>query len=98
MENTKEKQININLYTRYKMFSWDLLFYYAIIFLFFTETKGITAADVLLAESFYPIFKIVFLIPATILINSLGKRKSLIIGNSFIALAIFTYIVGNNYI
>ena len=97
MENTKAKQNNVNLYTKYKMFSWDLLFYYAIIFLFFTQTKGINPADVLLAESFYPIFKILFLIPATILINALGKRKSLIIGNGFVFLSIFTYIVGNNF-
>ena len=97
MENTKAKQINVNLYTRYKMLSWDLLFYYAIIFLFFTQTKGISAADVLLAESFYPIFKIIFLVPATILINSLGKRKSLIIGNFFVFLAILVYIIGLNF-
>ena len=97
MEDTKAKQLNVKLYTRYKMFSWDLLFYYAIIFLFFTQTKGINAADVLLAESFYPLFKIAFLIPATVLINSLGKRKSLIIGNGFIFLSIFTYIIGNNF-
>lgn len=97
MENTKAKQVNVNLYTKYKMFSWDLLFYYAIIFLFFTQTKGISAADVLLAESFYPLFKIIFLVPATVLINALGKRKSLIIGNGFVFLSIFTYIVGNNF-
>ena len=97
MEDTKAKKINVDLYTRYKTFSWDLFFYYAIIFLFFTETKGISAADVLLAESTYPIFKIIFLIPATVLINSLGKRMSLIIGNSFIAIAIFTYIMWNNF-
>lgn len=98
MESTNDKRTNVNLYTRYKMISWDLLFYYAIIFLFFTETKGIDAADVLLAESFYPIFKIIFLIPATILINALGKRKSLIIGNTFIFIAIFTYIISSNFI
>lgn len=97
MEKEKAKKINVNLYTRYKMFSWDLLFYYAIIFLFFTQTKGINAADVLLAESFYPIFKIIFLIPATLLIDSLGKRKSLIIGNSFLFLAILVYIIGLNF-
>lgn len=97
MEETKAKKINVDLYTRYKTFSWDLLFYYAIIFLFFTETKGISAADVLLAESTYPIFKMIFLVPATVLINSLGKRVSLILGNSFIAVAIFTYIMANNF-
>ena len=98
MDITKAKEINVNLYTRYKMLSWDLLFYYAIIFLFFTQTKGISAADVLLAESFYPIFKIIFLIPATILIDSLGKRKSLIIGNFFLFLSILTYIIGLNFV
>lgn len=98
MEDIKNKKINVNMYTRYKMFSWDLLFYYAIIFLFFTETKGISAADVLLAESFYPIFKIIFLIPATVLIDSLGKRKSLIIGNSFVFLSILIYIIGNSFL
>ena len=97
MDITKAKKINVNLYTRYKMLSWDLLFYYAIIFLFFTQTKGISAADVLLAESFYPIFKMLFLIPATILIDSLGKRKSLIIGNFFLFLSILTYIIGLNF-
>lgn len=98
MEDTKAKQNNVNLYVRYKLFSWDFLFYYAIIFLFFTETKGISAADVLLAESFYPLFKIFFLVPATIFINSLGKRTSLIVGNGFLFLSIFTYIIGNNFI
>ena len=73
MEDTKAKKINVDLYTRYKTFSWDLFFYYAIIFLFFTETKGISAADVLLAESTYPIFKIIFLIPLKY--ASFTKRK-----------------------
>lgn len=98
MENIKAKKTNVNLYTRYKMFSWDFLFYYSIIFLFFTETKGINAADVLLAESFYPIFKMLFLIPATIMIESLGKRNSLIIGNFFVCIAILTYIAANGII
>ena len=39
----------------------------------------------------------VFLIPATILINSIGKRKSLIIGNSFICIAIFVYIIAFDF-
>lgn len=97
MENTKDKQINVNLYTRYKMFSWDVLFYYAIIFLFFTETKNISPANILLAESFYPIFKIIFLIPATILISSIGKRMSLIIGNILIFLAVLIFIISFNF-
>ena len=80
------------------MLSWDYLFYYAIIFLFFTETKGINAADVLLAEALYPVFKMIFLVPATVMIEALGKRNSLIIGNLFVCFAILTYIAGNNII
>lgn len=71
----RKKQKNVQLYPKYKMFSWDMLFYYAIIFLFFTQTKGILAADVLLAEAFYPLFKFVLLIPSTILIDRIRKKK-----------------------
>lgn len=97
VNDEKGKQRNIKLYPIYKALSWDLLFYYAIIFLFFTQVKGISAADVLLAESTYPIFKVILLIPATILIDKIGKRKSLIIGNLFIAISSITYIFATNF-
>ena len=74
-EEMKKKQKNVKLYPKYKMLSWDMLFYYAIIFLFFTQTKEILAADVLLAESFYPLFKVILLVPATILIDKIRKKK-----------------------
>ncbi len=97
MELTKAKKRNVELFVRYKMFSWDMLFYYAIIFLFFTQVKQISGADVFLAESAYPIFKIIFLIPATILIEKIGKRKSLITGNIFVLASIIIYIFANNF-
>lgn len=97
MELTKAKQKNVDLYVRYKMFSWDMLFYYAIIFLFFTQVKNISAADVFLAESAYPLFKVILLIPATILIERIGKRRSLITGNVFILLSTITYIFASNF-
>lgn len=97
MEYTKEKQYNVDLYPKYKMFSWDMLFYYAIIFLFFTEVKNISAADVFLAESAYPLFKVLFLIPATILISKIGKRKSLIMANTSVFLSILTYILSTDF-
>ena len=80
LQKTKES-INIRLFPIYKAISWDLLFYYAIIFLFLTQAKGFDAADVLLAEAIYPIFKFIFLMPLTILIEKIGKRKSLIFAN-----------------
>lgn len=87
---------NIKLYPIYKATSWDLLFYYTILFLFLTQAKNISPADVLLAEAFYPIFKCIFLIPTTILIEKIGKRKGLILGNLINVFAIFTFIISSN--
>ena len=94
----KKKQKNIRLYPIYKMLSWDLLFYYSIVFLFMTQTKNISAADFLLAESFYPLFKSLLLVNATILIETIGKRKSLILANFFLFLSTLTYILSINFI
>ncbi len=96
MENTKEEK-NIQLYPIYKMLSWDLLFYYSISFLFFTQVKNISAADVLLGEALYPIFKFVLLMPLTALIAKLGKRSSIILANLVNALSILSYIIAQNF-
>lgn len=98
MEDTKEKQKNVRLYPIYKMVSWDLLFYYSIIFLFLTQMKGISAADVLLAEAFYPIFKFVLLMPLTALIAKIGQRKSLIIANLVNVFGILSFLIAQNFI
>ena len=43
MASAKEiqnRKVNARLYPIYKMISWDLLFYYSIIYLFLTQAKG----------------------------------------------------------
>lgn len=89
------KKYNVKLFPIYKALSWDLLFYYAISFLFLTGTKGISASDVLFYEAFYPIFKFILQIPTTIIINKFGNRKSLILGNLFVSASILLMIVAN---
>lgn len=95
MEQTKEKNVvnevpekilkakayNRKMFPIYKMFSWDLLFFYSISFLFFTQVKGLSASDVLILDASYTIFKFVFQIPCVNLADLVGKRKGLIIGN-----------------
>ncbi len=85
MENRKEiskiKRNNAKLYPIYKMFSWDLLFFYSIEFLFYTITKKVTASEVLIINGFYLLFRILMQIPAVAITDFLGKRKSMIIGN-----------------
>ena len=97
MEQTEEKLIkikkyNTKLYPIYKMFAWDLLFYYSILFLFLTQTKNFTTSDILFVDAFYPLFKLILQIPCVNIVETFGKRKSLIIGNLFIAACILVVI------
>ena len=94
MNKTKEiknKKINTRLYPIYKMISWDLLFYYSIIFLFLTQAKGFSASQVLLGEAFFTASCLVLQIPVGILVDRIGKKKSLIFAN--ICMCIFSFIL-----
>lgn len=92
----QNKEFNLKLYPIYKALSWDLLFYYAISFLFLTQTKGISASDVLISDAFYTIFKCVFIIICNVLINKLSEKKSLILGNIFVAISIAITLMADN--
>ncbi len=84
MEQTKETQIrkrNMKLFPTYKKLSWDYLFFYTINFLFLTQVKQINPADVVLIDSFYYLFAIFSQIPATFIIEFLGRKNSIIVGN-----------------
>ena len=72
---------NARLYPIYKMFSWDLLFFYSIEFLFYTIAKKVTASEILIINGFYLLFRILMQIPAVTITDFLGKRKSIILGN-----------------
>ncbi len=85
----KNKKHNLKLYFLYKTFSWDLLFYYAISFMFLNAYKGLSAAEIIFADSFYPFFKVLLQIPATLFVEKTDKRTGLIVGN----LALFIYVL-----
>lgn len=85
----KRKKTNRKLFIFYKTLANDLLFYYTISFLFLSDIKGLSTSQILFAESFFPLFKLIFQIPCTILIQKLGKRNSLLIANIGIALYLF---------
>ena len=69
----EKKNNNIKVYKKYRVFSWDLLFYYAIIYLFLTIEKKITPAQVLQFDAFYILFKFITQIPSTLIIQKIGK-------------------------
>ena len=100
--STKEKLIrhkkrNVRLFPLYKMVSWDLLFYYPIIFLFLTQVKGFSPAQVLFSDAFYTLSNTFWQIPVTRLVDKVGKKNSLIVGNILYTLSIFSMIFMQNF-
>ena len=93
----KKKKNNINIYKYYRVFSWDLLFYFATIYLFLTSQKGMTPADVLQFDAFYILFKFLLQIPCTLLIQKFGKRNSLVFANLVGVVHVVLIIFATNY-
>ena len=77
MDEQMIRKNNMKIFPIYKMFAWDFLFYYAIIFLFLTQVKGFSASQVLLADSFYAIFRILSDMFCVNVTDLIGKQKSL---------------------
>ena len=93
---TKIRKRNMKLYPTYKTLSWDYLFFYTINFLFLTQVKGITPADIVLIDSFYYVFAVFSQIPATFTIEFLGKKNSIILANILSCLYIVIIMCSRN--
>ena len=97
MNEQMMRKNNMKLFPTYKMFAWDLLFYYAIIFLFLTQVKGFTVSQILIADAVYSIFRIVFQIPCINIIDSIGKQKALLLGNILVTISSIGVTIGNSF-
>ena len=75
------RKTNMRIFPTYKKLAWDYLFFYTIDFLFLTQIKGISAADVMLKSTFYAFFSIVLQLPANVIVEFLGRKNSVILGN-----------------
>lgn len=73
------------------------MFYYGIKVLFLSEVKNITNAQIVLATSLFALFSIITQIPLTILIDKIGKRKALILGNLINVFSMFLIIICPNF-
>ena len=93
----KMRKGNMKLYPIYKMISLDWLFFYGIEVLFLMQIKHFTASKIVLASSFYAFFSIIVQVPATMLIEQIGKRRGMIIGNLFTFLAMLCILICNQY-
>ena len=102
MENVNENNIqkykkrNRKLFILYKTLANDLLLYYTISYLFLSNVKGLSTSQIVFAEAFYPIFKLIFQFPCTILIQKIGKRNSLLFANFNVAIYLFSILLVNS--
>ena len=72
--NLQMRKRNMKLFPTYKKIASDYLFYYTIDFLFLTQVKHISPADVVLSASIKSLFGIFLQIPANIVVEFLGKK------------------------
>ena len=93
----RNKKLNARLYPIYKMVSWDLLFYYSIIYLFLVQAKGFTASQVLLSEAFFTALCLILQIPLGLLVDRFGKKNSLVFANICLCIYILILLFINSY-
>ena len=80
-ETIRKRKQNMKIYSLYRAISCDLIFLYAIDFLFLTQVKHISGADVVLGGAFYGIFMILFQIPASMIVDKIGTKKCMVLAN-----------------
>lgn len=94
---SEKRKNNMKLYSVHRMLTADLLFYYAVEYIFLTQVKGLTAGEIVLANAFWGAFQFILQIPTTVLIEKLGDRKSIIISNIASALEVIIILFCNNF-
>jgi len=92
----KARKRNMKLYPLYRMVGVDIVFLYAIKMLFLTQVNGINASNVILSVSMYALFMVILQVPATMLIEKIGYRKSAFISNVFNVIYIALLMVSTN--
>lgn len=97
MNNKQQiRKINMKVFPVYKIIGWDYLFFYTIEFLFLTQVKNISASGVVLKSTAYAFFSIIMQIPANIIVEFLGRKNSLILGNVLNCLYMVIVIASRN--
>lgn len=94
----EKKNINIRLFPFYKMISWDLLFFYAIIFLYLVQAKNLSAQQVLLSEALYNVAVMAFIIPSGKIVDKIGKKNSVIIANICVSISIVIILIMKSFL
>lgn len=77
----KNKNKNLKLYPKYRQLAMDFLFFYTINVLFLTQIKQIDTSAVVLVDTFYALFVIICQIPGAMIVEKIGRKNSIVLGN-----------------
>ena len=83
LEIIKKRKNNMKIYPIYTMLGLDLLFFYGIKVLFLSQVKNIDLSYIVLTESFYAFFFILLQVPINVIMEKIGSKSSIVLGNVF---------------
>ena len=92
----KKQRDNISLLKIHKMLASDLLFFYTTYILFLINVRNLQMSSIVLAGALYGIFKVVCQVPSVMIIEKLGYKASIIIGDVLLIVAIVLIIFATN--
>lgn len=93
----KIRKNNMKLYPIYKMVGLDWIFYYGVRVLFLTQVKGISPADIILSGTVYSLCYVLFQVPNTLLLDIIGKRNAVVLGQLLNLISMFIIMLCPNY-
>lgn len=88
---------NVTLYKKYKIFAYDFLFYYAVEVLFFTTVKGFSMSELMYISAIYTFSAFFWQLFGSLIVEKLGLKKSIILGNFLVSINCFLYIVSSSF-
>ena len=86
--DAQKRKKNIRIYQIYEIIAIDLLFYYSTIFLFYINQKELVNYQILLIDTSYIFFKLMFYMFSQVCVQKYGKRKMLILANIFVLISL----------
>ena len=98
IEEARLRKHNMKLYTLYVIFGSDLLFYYGVKILFFSQVKHLSDADIVFLSTVFALASLVSLVFANFINNKTSNRRTLIIGDAINAISMVVLIVGNGFV
>ena len=96
INETRAKR-NVALYKKYKLFSYDFLFYYAVEVLFFTIVKGFSMSQIMYISAIYTFSAFFWQLFGSLIVEKLGLKNSIILGNCLVSINILLYILSSSF-